>query len=68
MIFSYSWRPGSEFEIVKTTDSDLAKKSKSERNGYANHYARIAVIILILVGFGRACAPVRCAHPSFWTH
>ncbi len=19
-----------------------------------------------LVGFGRACAPVRCAHPSFW--
>jgi hypothetical protein len=23
-------------------------------------------IILVLVGFGRACAPVRCAHPSFW--
>jgi hypothetical protein len=22
----------------------------------------------ILVGFGRACAPVRCAHPSFWAH
>jgi hypothetical protein len=22
----------------------------------------------ILVGFGRACAPVRCAHPSFGTH
>jgi hypothetical protein len=22
--------------------------------------------IHILVGFGRACAPVRCAHPSFW--
>ncbi len=21
-----------------------------------------------LVGFGRACAPVRCAHPSFFTH
>jgi hypothetical protein len=21
-----------------------------------------------LVGFGLACAPVRCAHPSFWTH
>jgi hypothetical protein len=20
------------------------------------------------VGFGRACAPVRCAHPSFWVH
>jgi len=20
------------------------------------------------VGFGRACAPVRCAHPSFWAH
>ncbi len=24
--------------------------------------------ILILVGFGRACAPVRCAHPSLWAH
>ncbi len=22
----------------------------------------------ILVGFGRACAPVRCAHLSFWSH
>ncbi len=21
-----------------------------------------------LVGFGRACAPVRCAHPYFWAH
>jgi hypothetical protein len=21
-----------------------------------------------LVGFGLACAPVRCAHPSFWAH
>ncbi len=20
------------------------------------------------MGFGRACAPVRCAHPSFWSH
>ncbi len=20
----------------------------------------------LLVGFGRACAPVRCAHPSYW--
>ncbi len=25
-------------------------------------------IIIQLVDFGRACAPVRCAHPSFWTH
>ncbi len=24
--------------------------------------------IYILVGFGRACAPVRCAHPSFWAY
>ncbi len=22
----------------------------------------------IVVGFGRACAPVCCAHPSFWAH
>jgi hypothetical protein len=21
-----------------------------------------------LVGFGRACAPVRCAHPSYWSY
>ncbi len=26
------------------------------------------VNIWLLVGFGRPCAPVRCAHPSFWTH
>ncbi len=24
------------------------------------------IVIYILVGFGRACAPVRCAHPSFF--
>jgi hypothetical protein len=47
MIFSYRYRPGSEFENEKTTDPDLAKKSKSERNGSANHYAGIAVMILI---------------------
>ncbi len=23
---------------------------------------------VILVYFGRACAPLRCAHPSFWAH
>jgi hypothetical protein len=23
--------------------------------------------MLMLVGFGHACAPVRCAHPSFWS-
>jgi len=26
------------------------------------------VAIVKLVGFGRACATVRCAHPSFWAH
>jgi hypothetical protein len=26
-----------------------------------------SVIIIQLVCFGLACAPVRCAHPSFWT-
>ena len=26
------------------------------------------LLICSLVGFGRACAPVRCAHPSFWAH
>jgi hypothetical protein len=25
-------------------------------------------VIRKLVGFGRACAPMRCAHPSFWAH
>jgi hypothetical protein len=24
--------------------------------------------LFILEGFGRTCAPVRCAHPSFWAH
>ncbi len=31
-------------------------------------YCLILVSIVLLVGFGRACAPVRCAHPSFLTH
>jgi hypothetical protein len=26
------------------------------------------ISIFILVGFGRACAPARCAHPSFWAY
>ncbi len=29
---------------------------------------RCCVVINKLVGFGRACAPVRCAHPSSWAH
>jgi hypothetical protein len=24
------------------------------------------LVLYKLVGFGLACAPVRCAHPSFW--
>jgi hypothetical protein len=35
-----------------------------EKCAAARHYA----VILKLVGFGPACAPVRCAHPSFWAH
>ncbi len=31
------------------------------------HWRRFAWYT-VLVGFGRACAPVRCAHPSFWAH
>jgi hypothetical protein len=31
------------------------------RRFYKSHYYK-------LVGFGRACAPVRCAHPSFLAH
>jgi hypothetical protein len=27
---------------------------------------QVEISIIILVGFGRACAPMRCAHPSFW--
>ena len=28
----------------------------------------MCINIIVLVGFGRACASVRCAHPSFLTH
>jgi hypothetical protein len=31
-------------------------------------YFNILAFIKILVGFGRACAPVRCAHPSYWAY
>jgi hypothetical protein len=27
-----------------------------------------AFIYKLVFGFGLACAPVRCAHPSFWAH
>jgi hypothetical protein len=32
----------------------------------ANFAKNFEMAVLRLVGFGRACAPVRCAHPSFW--
>jgi hypothetical protein len=35
---------------------------------YEKIWRRSLLLYLILVGFGRACAPVRCAHPSFWAH
>ncbi len=28
----------------------------------------LRMILVVLVGFGRVCAPVRCAHPSFGAH
>jgi hypothetical protein len=31
-------------------------------------WAPHSALYILLVGFGRACAPVRCAHPSFWAH
>jgi hypothetical protein len=33
-------------------------------DGAMEHYP----VLQQLVGFGRACAPVSCAHPSFWAH
>ncbi len=39
-------RPGSESEAGNTTDPDLAKKSKSEQNGFAIHYAGIAAMMI----------------------
>jgi hypothetical protein len=37
-------------------------------NEWINEWRDGLVNIEILVGFGLACAPVRCAHPSFWAH
>ncbi len=37
-------------------------------NGHGSIYCMAAGKYLLLVGIGRACAPVRCAHPSFWAH
>jgi hypothetical protein len=28
----------------------------------------VDAVYVRLVGFGLACVPVRCAHPSFWVH
>jgi hypothetical protein len=35
---------------------------------FCNTAGRLKINIKKLVGFGRACAPVRCAHPSFLAH
>ncbi len=40
-------------------------------DGMNNEHPFLKIVIVTyvkLVGFGRACAPVRCAHPSFWAH
>ena len=37
-------------------------------SGIANPLLIVSALIKGLVGFGRACAPLRCAHPSFWAH
>jgi hypothetical protein len=33
-----------------------------------NDCTETLVLYILLVGFGRACAPERCAHLSFWAH
>jgi hypothetical protein len=38
------------------------------RKSTSNLAENPATNIVQLVGFGLACAPVRCAHPSFWAH
>ncbi len=35
---------------------------------FSRNWGTFWIFISILVGFSRACAPVRCAHPSFWAH
>jgi hypothetical protein len=37
-------------------------------SGIANPLVIVSALIKGLVGFGRACTPLRCAHPSFWAH
>jgi hypothetical protein len=35
---------------------------------YLSDDVQIVIVYHKLVGFGLACAPVRCAHTSFWAH
>ncbi len=42
---------------------DLVLRIVSGNSKWAG--SRSGVYLKLLVGFGRACAPVRCAHPSF---
>ncbi len=57
--------------LICSTEFGIAKRA-----AYALQYTLVFQSFLIfqqanytvLVGFGLACAPVRCGHPSFWTH
>ncbi len=50
-------------QIRDGTTLGLAAKSYIDKGDLVPD--KVIVSILKLVGFGLACAPVRCAHPSF---
>jgi hypothetical protein len=61
----------SSFTIVKPSSFRCSLGKKTYR--YFTVYSILYIVgcvhkYQLLVGFGLACAPVRCAHPSFWAH
>jgi hypothetical protein len=61
--FSPLWRVVSQFPSYL-----MAFLMTEQRNAIFLKIVFNFTYYLILVGFGRACAPVRCAHPYFWAH
>ncbi len=46
----------------------LGRIQNEEQNGHFYVDGKSYRCYTLLVGFGRACAHLRCAHPSFWAH
>jgi hypothetical protein len=55
-------------EIERVADISTIRDTKERGMRPGQKFVNFTSNIAILVGFGRACAPVRCARPSNWAY